>query len=154
RLDLAMRVSRLGPWEADLVANRLTTTNQILGLPGGSIPISPEEYAALVHPDDAPARDAALDEARAGRSAQYKAEFGMRDGNGQWVWVYSCGQVIERDATGRPTRLIGMALDVTERKRTEEALRQSEADLREKKRQLHSVLSELPGLAYRCLADK
>src|SRR5262249_5250462 len=83
-----------------------------------------------------------------------RAEFRMRDGTGQWVWVYSCGQVIERDAAGRPTRLIGMALDVTERKRTEEALRRSEADLREKKRELHSVLSELPGLAYRCLADK
>src|SRR5262249_20410064 len=83
-----------------------------------------------------------------------RAEFRMRDGTGQWVWVYSCGQVIERDASGRPTRLIGMALDVTERKRTEEALRRSEADLREKERQLHSVLGELPGLAYRCLADK
>ena len=85
RLDLAMRFARLGPWEADLVANRLTTTNQILGLPGGSIPISPEEYAALVHPDDAPARDAALDDVLAGRSPQYRAEFRMRDGNGQWV---------------------------------------------------------------------
>jgi PAS domain S-box-containing protein len=154
RLDLAMRVSRQGPWEADLVANRVTTTNQILGLPGGCVPISLEEYAALVHPDDAPARNAAMEDVLTGRSSQYKAEFRMRDGNGHWVWVYSCGQVIERDASGRPTRLIGMALDVTERKRTEEALRRSEADLRENERQLHSVLSELPGLAYRCLADK
>jgi PAS domain S-box-containing protein len=154
RLDLAMRVSRQGPWEIDLVAKRITVSNQILGLPGGPVPISPEEFGALVHPDDAAARAAALDEVLSGRSSLYKAEFRMRDGKGQWVWVYSCGQVIEHDASGRPARMIGMALDVTERKRTEEALRQSENALRENERQMNSFLSELPGLAYRCLANK
>jgi PAS domain S-box-containing protein len=153
-LDLAMRISRQGPWEADLVANRITTTNQILGLSDDAATSSLEEYAALVHPDDDSARAAALDDVLSGRSASYKAEYRMRDGKGQWVWVYSCGQVIEHDASGRPTRMIGMALDVTERKRTEEALRQSESALRENERQLNSFLSELPGLAYRCLFDK
>src|SRR5262249_54032154 len=52
RLELAMRVSRLGPWEADLVARRVTPNNQILGLPGGSVPIDLAEFEALVHPDD------------------------------------------------------------------------------------------------------
>jgi PAS domain S-box-containing protein len=130
RLDLAMRVSRQGPWEADLVARRVTPSNQILGLPGGSEPIGMEEFAALVHPDDAAARAAAWDEVASGRSLQYKAEFRMRDGKGQWAWVYSCGQVIEHDASGRPTRMIGMALDVTDRKRTEDALRESEERFR------------------------
>jgi PAS domain S-box-containing protein len=117
--------AHLGPWEVDLVTNRVTTTNQILGLPGGCVPVRLEEYAALVHPDDAAARDAALDDVLAGRSSQYKAELRMRDGNGQWVWVYSCGQVIERDASGRPALMIGMAMDVTERKRAEEELRKA-----------------------------
>jgi PAS domain S-box-containing protein len=130
RLDLAMRVSRLGPWEADLLAGRVTPSNQILGLPGGPAPISLEEFEALVHPDDAAARTAALDDALSGRSPQYKAEYRMRDGKGQWAWVYSCGQVIEHDASGRPARMIGMALDVTERKAAEEALRESEARFR------------------------
>src|SRR6516165_5183431 len=141
RLALAMRVARQGPWEADLVARRITLSNQILGLPGGCVPISLEEFGALVHPDDAATRAAAYEDVLAGRTSQYKAEFRMRDGKGQWVWVYSCGQVIEHDASGRPTRMIGMALDVTERKRTEEALRRSEAALRENECQLNSVLS-------------
>ncbi len=153
-LDLAMRVSRQGPWEADLVANRVTATNRILGLPDGTATISLEVCGALVHPDVVAARAAAVDDVISRRSATYKAEYRMRDGKGQWAWVYSCGQVIDHDASGRPSRVIGMALDVTERKRTEEALRQSEAALRENERQLKSFLSELPGLAYRCLADK
>jgi PAS domain S-box-containing protein len=44
--------------------------------------------------------------------------------------------------------------EVVLRRRAEQALRQSEADLRENERQLHSVLGELPGLAYRCLVDQ
>jgi signal transduction histidine kinase/CheY-like chemotaxis protein len=123
RLDLAMRVSRQGPWEADLVAGRVTPSNQVLGLPGGSGSLSLEEFAALVHPDDAAARAAAWDDVVSGRSPLYRAEFRMRDGKGQWAWVYSCGQVVEHDASGRPARMIGMALDVAERKRAEEELR-------------------------------
>jgi PAS domain S-box-containing protein len=146
QLALAMRVARQGPWEADLVAKRLTLSKQIFGLPGESRPIDMDEFTGLVHPDDVASRAAALDDILAGRTNQYKAEYRMRDRSGRWVWVYSCGQVIEHDASGRPTRMIGMALDVTERKRAEEALRESE-------RLLHSILGQLPGLAYRCLVD-
>jgi PAS domain S-box-containing protein len=147
RLDLAMRISRQGPWEIDLVTNRVTSTNPILGLPELSVPISLEEFGARVHPDDAAARSAALDDAISGRSSLYKAEYRMRDAKGQWAWVYSCGQVIERDDSGRALRIIGMALDVTERKQAEEKLRESE-------RTLNSILSHLPGLAFRCLLDE
>ena len=69
RLDLAMRVSRQGPWEADLVARRVTLSNQVLGLPGGAAPISMKAFAALVHPDDAAARAAAWDDVVSGRAA-------------------------------------------------------------------------------------
>jgi PAS domain S-box-containing protein len=123
RLDLAMRVSRQGPWEADLVTKQITPSNQVLGLPGGSAPVSMKEFAALIHPEDAAYRAAAWDDVASGRTSQYKAEFRMRDGKGQWAWVYSCGEVVEHDASGRPARMIGMALDVTERKRAEEELR-------------------------------
>src|SRR5262249_7344129 len=113
-----------------------------------SAPISMKEFAALVHPDDAAARAAAWDDVASGRSPLFKAEFRMRDGKGQWAWVYSCGQVIEHDASGRPARMIGMALDVTERKRTEEALRQSENALREQKDRLAVLLDHLPVMVF------
>jgi PAS domain S-box-containing protein len=148
RLGLAMRVSRQGPWEADLVAKRVTASNRILGLPGGADPISLEEVGALVHPEDAAARAAALDEVISGRSSLYKAEYRMRNGKGEWVWLYSCGQVIEHDASGRPARIIGMVLDVTERKRTEEALRQSENALREQRNQLTLLLDHMPVMVF------
>jgi PAS domain S-box-containing protein len=148
RLNLAMQVSRQGPWEADLVTKQLILGKQILGLPGRCEPIGLEEFEALVHPDDVAARAEALDDVISQRSSTYKAEYRIRDSEGQWVWVYSYGHVIEYDAAGRPSRLIGMALDVTERKGTEEALRQSENALREQRNRLTVLLDHLPVMVF------
>jgi PAS domain S-box-containing protein len=148
RLALAMRVSRQSPWEIDLTTKRVTLGNQILELPDYSIPLSEDEFAGLIHPDDTAIRNAALDEILSGRSSLYKAEIRVRNGKGQWIWVYSCGQVVERDEAARATRLIGMALDITERKQMEEALRQSESALREQRNQLIGLLDHLPVMVF------
>jgi PAS domain S-box-containing protein len=148
RLALAMRVSMQSPWEINLAANRVTLGNQILGLPGDYIALSQEEFEGLVHPDDAASRAAALDDVLSERSNFYKAEFRLRNGKGQWIWVYSCGQVVEHDAADRPARLIGMALDVTDRKQMEEALRQNENALREQRNQLIGLLDHLPVMVF------
>src|SRR5262249_4916129 len=136
RLDLAMRISRQNPWEADLVTKRLTQPRGLgaLGLPAGSVPTDLEEFAAIVHPDDVAARAAAWDDVHSGRSSQFKAEFRMRDGSGNWVWLHSCGEVVEWDATGRPVRMIGMARNVTERKSAEDALRAAKEEAAERAR--------------------
>jgi PAS domain S-box-containing protein len=148
RLGLAMRVSRQGPWEADLVAKQILPGHQIFGLDDVPEAIAMEEVAALIHPDDAPARAAAWEDALAGRSPMYKAEYRVRNRQGDWIWVYSCGQVNEHDASGRPTRMIGTALDISERKRTEEALRQSEKALREQWNRLTLLLDYMPLMVF------
>ena len=48
---------------------------------------------------------------------------GLRHKSGSWVWVLAKGKVIARDTEGRPLRIVGTHLDITERKRAEEALR-------------------------------
>jgi PAS domain S-box-containing protein len=148
RLALAMRVSMQSTWEIDLAAKRLKLGNQILGLPGGRTSLSQEEFERLVHPDDTASRALALDEVLSERTNLYKAEFRIRNGKGQWIWVYSCGQVVEHDTAGRPTRLIGISMDITERKQTEEALRQSENALREQRNQLIDLLDHLPVMVF------
>jgi PAS domain S-box-containing protein len=126
RLELAMRIANQGSWDADLATNRLVTQErwaERFGLVGGSLPIDLAALRPLVHPDDAPGRDAAWEALCAGRNPQYKAEYRMRRADGQWAWVFSCGEVVERDGAGRPLRVLGMGMDVTERKLAEEALR-------------------------------
>jgi PAS domain S-box-containing protein len=148
RLNLAMRIARQSPWEADLVTKRMLLGNQVLGLPPGSSVLTDfEEFGARVHPDDAAARAAAWDEVCSGRNAQYKAEFRIRNGKGEWVWVSACGQVVAHDAAGRPARVIGMSMDVTDRKH-------AEVERQESERTMNSILSYLPGLAYHALFDE
>ena len=71
----------------------------------------------------------------------------MRRHDGRWVWIMVVGKVVERDAGDRPLRL---ALAV----RNIDDLRQAEQQLRERERQLESLMGHLPGLAYRALADE
>jgi PAS domain S-box-containing protein len=153
RLDLAMGIARQGAWEADLLEKRVIPRIHNFGQLDRAFPMGLEEYGALVHPDDAAARNAAINDVLSGRTPLFKAEYRVQDGNGQWAWVSSAGQVVEHDASGRPARMIGMALDITERKRTEEALLRSEHALREQKNQLTVLLDHLPVMVFGVGAD-
>ena len=54
----------------------------------------------------------------------------MRTASGQWKWILDRGKVVERDDTGQPIRATGTHLDIDDRKRAEQALRDSETTLR------------------------
>src|SRR5262245_31207980 len=160
RLALAVRSAHVGVWENDMAggnywAGRFHCTNVMeqLGYPPPESAIDYQTVAAPVHPDDRGRMEEALRACLAGATPEYSVEFRARHRDGSYRWMLSRGVAV-RDDAGRPVRFVGTRIDITELKEAEEALRESEADLREKKRQLHSVLSELPGLAYRCLADK
>jgi PAS domain S-box-containing protein len=160
RLALAVRSAHVGVWENDMVGGdywtgRFHCTNVLeqLGYPPPDSPIDYQTVAAPVHPDDRGRMEEALRACLAGATAEYSVEFRARHRDGSYRWMLARGVAV-RDDAGRPVRFVGTRIDITDLKEADKALRQSETDLREKKRQLHSLLSELPGLAYRCRADK
>lgn len=81
-------------------------------------------FATLLHPEDLarlPARIAALQALRDGEVSGH--EYRMRHRDGSWVWLESKEVVFERDAAGRPSHIIGIASEITERKELELRLR-------------------------------
>ena len=80
-----------------------------------------------VHPDDMPGVERALKDAFERRTSEYETEHRVSTKNGAWIWILDRGKVFAWDASGRPARMVGTELDVTERKKSEEALRVSEA---------------------------
>lgn len=103
-------------WTRDLASGRRPGA----GWPAVVPEIAPSIEAGLagsIHPDDRGGVDAALAAACAGERA-YEAEFRLASPGGALRWVRERGAV-ERDAAGRPLRLVGVTLDVTAAKRAE-----------------------------------
>jgi PAS domain S-box-containing protein len=89
-------------------------------------------YEQRVHPDNAGLHNAATKRlARAGREdwSEPALEYRWLHKDGEYRWL-SANRRLLRDEEGRPMAIIGLARDITARKRAEEALRQSEARYR------------------------
>ncbi|HZH47990.1 MAG TPA: PAS domain-containing protein, partial [Roseococcus sp.] len=94
------------------------------GLPPDQMTCEHESWRGRVHPEDLSATVAALDDALAGRTPRYAAEYRMRHGegdDGEWRWIAAQAD-IERDADGQAILLRGAHLDVTVRKEAEAVL--------------------------------
>ncbi len=126
RLRVALAAADLGAFEWDS-RTRVFKFDEVsratIGLVEGKDELSPADVVACLNPEDRRAMDAEM--RRIAASGESDFEFAYRwlkASSGQWVWLRSYGQVIERDAQGRPQWTIGMVQDITERKRVERAL--------------------------------
>ena len=141
RLDRAAAAGRVALWEWDLGTGILEWTSIVdgmLGLPPGGFPRTVEAWASQVHPDDVEAVVAALDR-HLHQDLPYDSTYRIRRADGSYMWWHDAGYA-ERDATGKPFRMAGTCVDVTEKKKTEEAeraLQTSERWLEEAQRVAH-----------------
>jgi PAS domain S-box-containing protein len=124
RLQLALGAGRMGVWDFDLRTNSFYWSGEffaIMGLPPFSFKPTYETWEERVHPSDLPRAKAELQTAIAERRV-YRCEYRLVLPEDTTVWVESCGQPIY-DETGRCVRVMGLLMDITDRKRSEEANR-------------------------------
>ena len=101
-----------------------------LGLPVASGPVDAKAWALQVHPKDIGGLVEAIEGTMARREECFRREFRIiRADNSETRWI-ACSTKIYYDDDGIPVRTIGAHLDITERRRAEEALRRSEQRLR------------------------
>jgi PAS domain S-box-containing protein len=130
RLRVTQTASGVGPWEFDLETGELylsPAARRNLGAPPEG-PMRLADMARYVHPDD---QEMARERVRAALAGaeEYEVEYRLADTSQGDRWVHGRGEVI-RDETGKPTRMIGLNFDVTNRRRAEEQVRESEARFR------------------------
>lgn len=82
-------------------------------------------FRRLLHPEDAPRLDAAFDLHVEGRSERIDFEVRQRHKNGSWVWGRVRGKVSQVDTEGRPLRVAGVLVDITDLKRVQLDLERS-----------------------------
>lgn len=122
RLRLALAGADLGTWDWHVPSGVVTFNERWASMLGYSLDELEPNYRTwegIVHPDDLPRTIEALAAHLEGKTESYESESRLRHKSGEWVWVLDRGGVIERDAQGKPLRVCGTHLDVTERKRAE-----------------------------------
>jgi PAS domain S-box-containing protein len=132
-LATAQQIAKLGSWEMDLVDAEHLERNpvrwsdeafRILGYEPGEIAVSNTIFFEFVHPKDRDAYIQTVTRAVAER-APYSAEYRALRKDGREI-VFQETATILRDAADRPVRMVGTSQDITERRATEERLRQSQ----------------------------
>ncbi|HYD99665.1 MAG TPA: PAS domain S-box protein [Alphaproteobacteria bacterium] len=127
QLRLGLAAGRMVAWELDLATQTVTRSANADAIFGAGQ--RPEDFDARVPEPDREANQARLAAAVADPAQRYQSEFRYRHPDGTVLWLQNQGHVV-RDAEGRPQRVHGIAIDITERKTAELALRESEARLR------------------------
>ena len=144
RLSLAVEAARLGTWQWDIKTNRVLWSmelERIHGLPPGTFDGTFEAYLSDVHPEDREQVLRSIEETVRERKP-HRLEYRIVLPDGSTRWLEARGRMFF-DALGEPDRLVGVCMDITDRKRSEEALKQSEQNLRERAEELARVAHAL-----------
>ncbi len=132
QLTFALNDASDGLWDWNMLTNEVFFSPQLKRMLGyGPDEMEPtlETWTRNLHPEDSPHVMACLGDHLAGRRLRYEAEFRLRNRSGAYLWVHDRGRVCERDASGAPTRVVGMVQDITKRKQTEAELHQHRTNL-------------------------
>jgi len=134
RLQEILDGTGAGTWDWDMDTGELQVNAQWAAILGHRLDalsaINFGFWRSLVHPEDFARTDAAVAAHLAGQTPRYDCEFRMQHQEGHWIWVHSSGQVRAWHADGRPHKMFGTYMDVTERQHARLRLIEAEAQQR------------------------
>jgi PAS domain S-box-containing protein len=149
RLSEAQQIARLGSWDWDPETGRVGWSDEMYrmhGLLPSGFAGAFEAFVKLAHPDDRAAFKEKCEDALR-RREPLAAEHRIIRPDGEVRALLTHGKVILDDA-GRPTRVVGVMQDVTERRRAEEAVRELNRKLQDGMDELAAANKELEGFSY------
>lgn len=148
RLNFALESAQMGIWDLDLIkdaAVRSLRHDQIFGYKELQPQWGKEFFLKHVWPEDIPGVQKAFEDA-------YKEGFLKLDCRIMWPdgsihWIYAQGRV-QRDENGKPVRLLGVVVDNTDRKRSEEELIEVQRQIIEAQIFLNSIIENIPNMIF------
>jgi PAS domain S-box-containing protein len=126
QLLLSVRAGRVGIWEWDVVNDRATYSDllqEMFGFPAGTFEAdfegAYEVFQSVIYPEDRPLVNEQVEEAFRQVQREFYVEFRVARPSGEMTWIAERGEVVYEG--NRPVRMNGTCIDITDRKRAEEA---------------------------------
>jgi signal transduction histidine kinase len=144
-LTSALGSARMYAWDWSLETGAVRLSDGALSVIGDWRDPEITQVWASVHPDDVPALRAEFERAVA-EAGSYVRRIRFRHfGTGEWIWLELRGRAL-RDPDGKVRRVVGLALDVSEREEMEAALRESERSVRARGEEMLAIMESTPAL--------
>jgi PAS domain S-box-containing protein len=134
RLELVLAGAELGLYDINSQTGASYVDDRYLDMLGYKredfLAFNIEVWLQLIHPEDLNSIKERVREVMSGDRRLVEMEYRLRHKSGDWVWVLGRGRVVSWDEAGKPLRFTGTQLNITDRKKVQEALRLSEERLR------------------------
>ncbi|MFA8433465.1 MAG: ATP-binding protein [Marinifilaceae bacterium] len=143
-MQMIMEVGRLGYWRWEVAPGKMHMSGnlaQILGYSSSSPILSIDMIKDMYHPEDWKKKRPILKDLRLGKSSSYRLEQRVVNQRGDWYWFLEYGEVVQRNEQGSPLVVLGVLIDISDRKLVEDELVVSNAQKR-------SILDNLPYMAW------
>ena len=143
--------TRIGTWQWNVQTGETVFNERWAEIVGYSLdelaPVDINTWLGLAHPDDLPGSGRLLEQHFAGQLPFYDSKCRMKHKNGDWVWVHDRGRVVSWTEDNKPLMMYGTHADITEQKN-------AELELQASRDQFQTLVTNIPGITYRCMADK
>jgi PAS domain S-box-containing protein len=127
QFEMAQRASGIGVWDWDIMTGHIDWTAEmfrLFGLDPQKTVAGFESWTAVIHPEDREKAASKINEALKNHSF-LDNEYRVVRPNGRIIWINALGQA-EYDENNQPIRMSGICIDFSERKKAEDALKESE----------------------------
>lgn len=155
RLQLALAAGDLAIWQLELSTNKVTTSrelNRLYRFPDDSSPAY-EEFLSVYAPGERERveAEAAASLARGEPSIRLEVKHVWPDGVVKWIGIRA---LVDLDQQGRPVRVIGVAMDVTERRTWEETLLTTARELQHRVKNSLAIVQSIASQSFRSTRTK
>lgn len=130
RLENALKIGNMAWWEWDVPSGKVLYDERkatMLGYTTAEFPSDVYKVCELIHPDDYEATMDAMRSYLLGTGPAWDMTYRIRRKDGSYACYYDRGEIVERTAEGKPRRLVGTVIDISEIKQLEEEVSQKTA---------------------------